>query len=571
MKQYFVLTDSSDKSVYGIAIKEDGTYRAFGAHGRANEWASWINGQSVKSLDGHLPIDIAISQPRALVSTDDNFIAGLLDSAISGGIKQMGAKSYIESYVTNAPSTTPTVRDYHLGAFPLDVRQRAVNFKTSAFSYDRKAQSFSALLRTGRAALDIKTGLVQSRIEGVDSNELQARLDASMPRIMQRRVGLETFAVKSASLEDEISIKRIGGKLGSRIGRGLRAAPSGMVFVDITGAIDADTDGIVFEGKPGLERPIIPRFTLPEALGRRISSAIQGDAEANEKLRRAGTFNEADSVAKLRNLLGSDSSRISEVDATSAIPRPKVPTDRSMARRAIMQNRGVRSSRSSSGDSVELSPRQVQQMDESIRKAWNIQYRLNELLDSMNKPGNRNDVRLRQLYSENERDYNDAIASLVRAAGGNEGLTAYRSLLADRSANDSNPRNARFHSEIQRIMDTDVASPRSSRPTRASESVRLSGARSRRDYDHWNETEDQIWWEEEGRFPSNRDPWVANDDDLPDSYDPEDEDWESTPVSQRSSRRIPPGANPFTEAKDTINWDSPDSAADDDSYMSWDA
>lgn len=75
--------------------------------------------------------------------------------------------------------------------------------------------------------------------------------------------------------------------LGPRLGRGLRSAPMGMVFVDITGAIDADKDGIVFEGKP-LERPIIPKFTIPEGLARRASKLIEGTAEQNEKNRRLG-------------------------------------------------------------------------------------------------------------------------------------------------------------------------------------------------------------------------------------------------------------------------------------------
>lgn len=73
--------------------------------------------------------------------------------------------------------------------------------------------------------------------------------------------------------------------LGPRIGRGLRSAPSGMTFVDITGAIDADKDGIVFEGKP-LERPIIPKFILPDGIARRVQRLIQGTAEQNEKTRR---------------------------------------------------------------------------------------------------------------------------------------------------------------------------------------------------------------------------------------------------------------------------------------------
>jgi len=84
---------------------------------------------------------------------------------------------------------------------------------------------------------------------------------------------------------NEIEVKRLGPKVGQRIGRGLRSAPNGFVFVDVTGAIDADKDGIVFEGKP-LERPIIPRFIVPEGVGRRVSMMFQSTAIANEESRR---------------------------------------------------------------------------------------------------------------------------------------------------------------------------------------------------------------------------------------------------------------------------------------------
>ena len=94
--------------------------------------------------------------------------------------------------------------------------------------------------------------------------------------------------------------------LGPRLGRGLRSAPPGMVFVDVTGAIDADKDGIVFEGKP-LERPIIPRFTIPEGLARRASKLIEGTAEQNEKNRRIGGDPNVGSLSEndLQNLVTS--------------------------------------------------------------------------------------------------------------------------------------------------------------------------------------------------------------------------------------------------------------------------
>ena len=103
--------------------------------------------------------------------------------------------------------------------------------------------------------------------------------------------------------------------LGPKLGRGLRSAPPGMVFIDITGAIDADKDGIVFEGKP-LERPIIPKFTIPESLAGRVSRLVEGTAEQNEKNRRlsgdpmAGSITERD-VQNLVSSLGIGSSGLS--------------------------------------------------------------------------------------------------------------------------------------------------------------------------------------------------------------------------------------------------------------------
>lgn len=45
----------------------------------------------------------------------------------------------------------------------------------------------------------------------------------------------------------------------------------------------------------------------------------------------------------------------------------------------------------------------------------------------------------------------------------------------------------------------------------------------RSDYDHWNEDADHMWWMEEGRFGSERDPNEAFDD-L--DFDPTDPDME---------------------------------------------
>lgn len=136
-------------------------------------------------------------------------------------------------------------------------------------------------------------------------------------------LGKAEGASDSSGAPEHQEIKALGGKLGARIGGGLRSAGPGMSFVDITGTVDADTDGIVFEGKPGLERPIIPRFTVPKELARKLSKLTVGDAEAIERQRRAGNTNIQFDENRLRSLirdLGEDPSALSRMDDDGNIP-----------------------------------------------------------------------------------------------------------------------------------------------------------------------------------------------------------------------------------------------------------
>lgn len=130
-------------------------------------------------------------------------------------------------------------------------------------------------------------------------------------------------------------VKALGGKLGSRIGGGLRSAGPGMSFVDITGTVDADVDGIVFEGKPGLERPIIPRFVVPKELARKLSKLTVGDAMSIEKQRRAGNTNIQFDENRLRSLirdLGEDPSVLARMSDDGGLPdAANKPAMRSMS------------------------------------------------------------------------------------------------------------------------------------------------------------------------------------------------------------------------------------------------
>lgn len=121
---------------------------------------------------------------------------------------------------------------------------------------------------------------------------MQKRTERFIADVVRRNQPKATRSRKKSLYDDlhgngGINTKGLGPKVGRRIGRGLRAAPAGFVFIDITGAIDADKDGIVFEGLP-LERPIIPRFIIPEGTARRVQNLIGTTAQANEQNRRNG-------------------------------------------------------------------------------------------------------------------------------------------------------------------------------------------------------------------------------------------------------------------------------------------
>ena len=136
--------------------------------------------------------------------------------------------------------------------------------------------------RTGRTALGRRN--MQKRSERFIMDAIRK----AKPKAERRRAKSiydDLHGQLTQNAFDGIEVKRLGPKVGQGIGRGLRSAPNGFVFVDVTGAIDADKDGIVFEGKP-LERPIIPKFIVPEGAGRRISKLFEGTALTNEENRR---------------------------------------------------------------------------------------------------------------------------------------------------------------------------------------------------------------------------------------------------------------------------------------------
>lgn len=218
MKQYVILTDASDNSTYGLIVKDGSQQVAHGAHRRAQEWAIWANAQNEKSIDQLLPLGISQSSAKVLPIDSDEFVRGLIEASTSSPSAMIGRRAFVGTTRLNAESTTPAARDFQLSAFDISVRQKAVSFKALAFKFDVRANSFGKLLRGGLVGFNDKTGMIRSRIADVKSFELQARIDAVVPRSVQRSVGLNDIAHKSviaSSIQDELSVKKLGGRIGN--------------------------------------------------------------------------------------------------------------------------------------------------------------------------------------------------------------------------------------------------------------------------------------------------------------------------------------------------------------------
>ena len=329
MKNYAILRDAVEEKVFGLVIEQDGGYRFYGADDRAKEWANWANSTSLKSLQEALPVGVIANSKRPLANDTELFIESLIESASMAGEVKKPTFSYKGSFVTQANSSTPSARDFQLRSFDVGTRQNAINFKVFAFKNDQKSSSLMAKIRSAGLGFNEKTGEFRSNDITISHSSLQQNIESTYTKSLQRHIGFNVMAAKNVYAKSlnpfythpsVLELKKLGGAIGPKLGRGLRSAPMGMVFVDVTGAIDADKDGIVFEGKPGLERPIVPKFILPEGVGRRVASLIGGAAEENEKNRRAGIpGGGVIDETKLRDILGADAPSLNKLNAPSPL------------------------------------------------------------------------------------------------------------------------------------------------------------------------------------------------------------------------------------------------------------
>ena len=155
MKQYAILTDMATNKPYGIVVKDGSSDAVYGAHKRAEEWARWANGQQGKSLVDILPVGIAVSPHRPLSSESSTFIAALMSASGKSGKSLLGKREFMGSHKTNAPSSTPSGRDFQLRSFDVPMRQNAVNFKALAFQYDIKSHLQSHSNSSGNLLLNL--------------------------------------------------------------------------------------------------------------------------------------------------------------------------------------------------------------------------------------------------------------------------------------------------------------------------------------------------------------------------------------------------------------------------------
>jgi predicted DNA-binding WGR domain protein len=395
VNRYALLKDSINDSIFGVIVDSNGLSKFYGVSAKGLEWSKWANGINVKSENNGLPIGVVVGGYSALRNTNPNYIQALVDTVSLRNPSINKKQGISDSLIKNSSSVVPGVRDAELRAFDIDKRNEAIAFKARAFRTDSKVSSLLTQVRAERLGFVSAEGVFSSRNPIHTPEVKQAEIIDLYGRSLQRAIGLSLIRKKSAkmlavvrknqalaqSFGIEFKAAGIGPKIGSRLGGGLRSAPAGMSFVDVTGVTDADTDGIVFEGKPGLERPIIPRFMVPKDLARKLSGIVDGDAEEIEKQRRAGNTSVQFDEGKLRNIVasvGGDASLLQAVTNDRGVPatttsgRERVSAAaRNVAgniasrRREIASRRGMRSGqRADLGDATPLSPGELNKLSE---------------------------------------------------------------------------------------------------------------------------------------------------------------------------------------------------------------
>lgn len=317
MKQYAVVKDHISGELFGVVVREGITETCYGLSAKGEAWADAYNGLSTKSLQDELPYGIEVGDFRGMSNVEEILIADMIDGNKDVRLPNREAMVHVGSARVKSESATPELSGAPLSFFADDRFQNVVEYKVRAFLNESARSSVMVKVRLERLGVEAKGMKFKSRNGDEFLSEDLERI-ANGPGVLRRTVK-DVFSAKSEVLAGhdgyslspfEPEVKAIGPKLGG----GLRAAPRGMSFVDITGRVDGDSDGIVFEGVPGMERPIIPRFMVPKNMARRISALVDGDSMEIEKQRRAGNARAAIDEGRLQELLGDQANVIRRLD-----------------------------------------------------------------------------------------------------------------------------------------------------------------------------------------------------------------------------------------------------------------
>lgn len=308
MKQYAVVKDHISGGVFGYIVRDGITDTCYGVSVKGIAWAEAYNGLETKSLDDELPYGVEIGDFRGMASFEQVVIEEISDGG-SGRLLDRSNLHMVASTKTRADSSLPTISDAPLRRFAGHGSfQSAVEYKVRTFLADSARSSVLVKSRLGRFGLDATSLKFKSREEReFFDDDLE---NAALGSGNLRRIAKDLLRAKSEMLDEHEGYSlspfetEVKAGIGPRIGGGLRSAPRGMSFVDITGRVDGDNDGIVFEGVPGMERPIIPRFTVPKNMARRVSALVDGDSMEIEKQRRAGNPTAGIDQNRLNQILG---------------------------------------------------------------------------------------------------------------------------------------------------------------------------------------------------------------------------------------------------------------------------
>ena len=306
MKQYAVVTDHISGSTFGIIVRDEVSETCYGVSSKGAVWAEGYNELETKSLGDQLPYGVEIGEFRGMASFEEVLIEEIADGG-QARLLDRSSMNYVGSKKSYRDASIVSLVSAPLRSFTNEKNAAsAVEYKVRSFLNDSARSSIMVKARTERLGIDAETMAFKSREDDQLDEDLK---QISMSSGMLRRTARDVYSAKSEVMfnHDGYDLNPFDveeKKLGARIGGGLRAAPRGMSFVDITGRVDGDNDGIVFEGIPGMERPIIPRFMVPKNMARRVSALVDGDSMEIEKQRRSGNSTASIDQDRLNELLG---------------------------------------------------------------------------------------------------------------------------------------------------------------------------------------------------------------------------------------------------------------------------